>query len=667
MVVSVLNKTINYPELKTVDKDDFKQEANLYQTVIKDLDVIIAIGKPKNKFADKNVIYFPIYLVKHNNKVMQIGVYEIPSSQLLKDTDDDDFDIDIDKLGDPLLYSFATKDMIDKFRKIPEPESEDEDESEGEEAVAVSSLAEDDVVIPKKRRGLFTPRPHAILPAELPEESKQKAKSIRDKFHDDASKNWVQKFMSNDNYTLTDNEGGGECFFATIRDAFHSIGQDTTVAKLRHKVADTFTETMFLSYMERYMEYKKELQSISAESKKMNQQNVKLQEQMKAAIDASKKREIASLGKTLKMEYEQLKDKKKLTEQLIASVKFMENIQSLDEMKQFIKTCQFWADESTIEIMEQALNVKFIILFSDRFSEGDLEHVLGCPMSTENNTVIHPEFYIILDHTGDHYKLIGYKHKKIFTFKELPYDLKQLIVNKCLERNAGGFADIHEFVELKKVQQQQKGGFHSSSSSSYDDLTESKILHLYDDNTIFNYYGKSSDKPLPGKGDNETIDPKMIGEYVGLTKIPHWRRKLSKEWLQPISVDNHRWASVEHYYQASKFKKSNPDFYLSFSLDSGTDLSKNVDMAKAAGGKDGKYEGVQIRPKNVEMDKDFMDGRNAKELLLAETAKFTQNKDLKQLLLETKNAKLTMHERKKSPKTDDDLMILRHKLDIGEL
>ena len=155
-------------------------------------------------------------------------------------------------------------------------------------------------------------------------------------------------------------------------------------------------------------------------------------------------------------------------------------------------------------------------------------------------------------------------------------------------------------------------------------------------------------------------------DFAQLATILDWRKKLDDSWLQPFMLDNHSWASVEHYYQASKFKKNNQSFYLSFSLDSGTNLSKDVDMAKSAGGKTGKYNNVLIRPVQVEIDPDFFDKRHADELLSAQTAKFSLNDELKKLLLATNSAKLMQYNKRKPAIVDDSLMLLRHQLKLEE-
>ena len=675
MVLSKLDSDVSYPELKSVDSGDLKTEANLYQLEVKDVDVIIAVGNSKNTYEDKNILYFPIYLVKHNNKVVQIGVYEIKASDYLSYLDNYN-NLDIEKIDDPLIYSFATREFLNKMRLKPEVPLHRLDKEEGE--ISEEELDEDekekedegkfvmDYDIPSEREDVFSLIKGVPVPPLLPEETAKQAKDIREKYHESSKDTWIEKFMKNKNYIIEDNEGSGDCLFATIRDAFASIAQNTSVKKLRKKLADDATQAIYDNYKEQYDMYNASIVRDTNKIKELQQEYILIKQRFTQVIDRDEQKALVLQSKEIKEEHDRLAEEKKVSAAILKEFKFMKGIENLDQFKNAIRHCNFWADTWAITTLERILNIKFIIFSSENYRAGDEKNVLQCGHLSDNILVkrgrFTPEFYIMIEHTGMHYKLIGYKKKLIFKFSEIPYDIKKMIYERCLEKNAGPFAIIPDCQKFKASQKKTV-----IKEAQYEDLTEAKLRGLYNDDIVFQFYSKSLDKPLPGKGSGEKIPNDRLREYATLASIPQWRKKLSNFWVQPFTLDNHKWASVEHYYQASKFKKTHPDFFLSFSLDSGTDLSKDPLMAKAAGGKTGKFKGELLRPIEVSVDSDFFGKRQKKEMYAAQYAKFTQNEDLKTMLLATGDAKLTHFIRGSEPVVFDELMIIRDKIRKTEI
>ena len=666
MVLSKINKDVSYPELKSVDSGDLKMEANLYQLEILGTDVIIAVGNSKNTFEDKNIMFFPIYLVKYNNKVIQIGVYEIKASNYITYLDDYN-NLDVEKMNEPLIYTFVTSELLNKLRLHPEVPlrrvkeegelSESDIEEKEPEELEINEFYE----IPENRNDIFILTKGVPIPGLLNEETQKKAKDYREKYDPEPNDNWIQKFMKNKNYSITDNEGGGDCLFATIRDAFSSIAQQTSVNKLRRKLSDEADETIFEKYKGDYDMYSTTILADTNKIKELEAQYITLKQKFSGTIDRNEQKLLTSEAKKVKAEHDKLVDEKRVTTQILKEFKFMKGIDTLEKFKGKIRKCEFWADAWAISILERILNIKFIMLSSEAYKRDDLKNVLKCDQLVdiilENKGIFRPEFYIIVDHTGDHYKTVGYKNKLIYKFSEIPYDIKNMIADKCMEKNAGPFALIPDFQKFKATKQKVV-----IKEAQYEELNEAKLRGLYNEDVVFLFYSKSNDKPLPGKGSGEKIPNERLKEFSVLATIPEWRKKLSNFWVQPFSLDNHQWASVEHYYQASKFKKTNPAFYLSFSLDSGTDLSKDPNLAKAAGGKSGKLKGTLLRPIEVEIDPDFFGKRHKKELYDAQYAKFTQNEELKQLLLATNDAKLTHYKKGAPPDLFEDLMLIRDKI-----
>ncbi len=666
MVKSRIKPEIQYTESKKIDAEDIDHETSVYEAEIFGKRVVIGIGKIKYTYTGKGIVFYPVYLITNDVVKSQIGVFEMSSSDLPNYLEEETIDIELFvKDGNGLLlYSFLDKDLLERSKSDPKfytmslpkeksKEEEEPEEEEEEESSDVTDLQQKYNSKPKEKESkeskeIFEEIGNADIPEMLKEETKAEADALKSLT---ANSNWVQKFMKNENYRLHDVPADGDCFFTVIVDAFKQAGKKTTVARLREIVADSATPEIFEQYSQLYTMFKTEIISNESNIKKISEKIKDLQKRSSKVEDKSEKETLLTNIQTLMNDKKKFKNDNVIADDYSKHFKFMENVNSLEEMREKMKTSSFWADENAINAIEHKLNIKMIILSEESYKNGSEDATMKCSSGPNDVPMPTPEFYIMTSYTGDHYKLISYKDKKILKFSEIPYYIKTLIVNKCVERNAGIFHHITDFRRF-----QEKFGIDPVSNSYSSEPPVNS--DLYDDTIHFMFYEKSADAK-PGKGSGEKIGNQDIIEFKDLQHVPNWRRMLDDEYVSPFTFDGKQWQTVEHYYQASKFKKGFPDFYTLFSLDSRSEFCNDVKKAKNAGGKSGKYR-KELGNEKVSLDPDFYGGRDKVERANALTAKF-ENPEFKKILVATKKAKLLHFIRGSEPEVDMLLMELRAK------
>ncbi len=661
MVKSKIKPEIEYNESKRIDAEDMDYETSIYEAEIFGKRVVIGVGKIKYTYTGKGIVFYPVYLIAKDVVKSQIGLFELASSDLPKYQDEEntfDAELFIKDGNGLLLYSFVDKEYLEfsksdpQFYTIPVPlpkpvlEEEEEEESSDVMDIQQKHNPKPKEKESKESKDVFEEIGNADIPEMLKEETKAEADALK---NPSANSNWVQKFMKNENYRIHDVPADGDCFFTVIVDAFKQIGKKTTVARLREIVADSATPEIFEQYSTLHNMFNADIISSESNVKKISEKIKDLQKRSSKVVDKSEKELLLKNIQLMMNDKKKIKNNILIAEENGKHFKFMENVKSLEEMREKMKQSSFWADENAINAIEQKLNIKMIILSEENYKNGSEDATMFCSSGPSDIAIPTPEFYIMTSFTGDHYKLISYKDKKILKFSEIPYYIKTLIVNKCVERNAGIFHHITDFRRF-----QEKFGIDPVSNSYSSEPPVSS--ELYDDTIHFMFYEKSADAK-PGKGSGEKIGNQDILEFNDLQQVPNWRRMLDDEYVSPFTFDGKQWQTVEHYYQASKFKKGFPNFYTLFSLDSGSEFCNDVKKAKSAGGKSGKYR-KELGNEKVTLDPDFYGGRDKVERANALTAKF-ENPELKKVLMDTKKAKLLHFVRGAEPEVDMLLMELR--------
>ena len=680
MLVSILNPDeVKYRVHRKIDAEDIDYSSYVYETTLFDRDIEIVLGKEKHTYSNHEITHFSIYLVINDVPVSRIGIFEIDSNKFLNSIDEDG-SIDLDK-GELLFFIDAKE--LNKYNnneekkethaeEVKEKNIEDneytltgddyeeikDDISDDDVTRVKTEEIKDNIVTKEKKDSVFESKEDADILPTFDEETEKESDTLKENYNEGVKTTWIEKFTKNNQFNIVDNEGGGDCLFATIRDGYKYAGKITTIDKLRNVLSENVTEEVYENYRKLYLDFLRETQSIEKEMSDMRTSLKSLKKTMSKTTNREENKLLMSNMKEQMTHFDNNKHSLTAAKQMMRDFEFMKDIDSFDRFRDFLKSSNYWGDTWAITTLEKELNVKLIILSEESFEQGDVDAVMQCGQINDSDMEeaksFKPDYYIMLSYTGNHYKLITYKNKGILKFREIPFDIKSLIVNKCLERNSGPYYLIPEFRKYK-----EKLGF----DINIGEPEEPELNHeLFDKDITFMFHANSNDKPYPGKGSGENIPNNRKMEFTRLNKIKNWRRILDDEWTAPFTVDGMRWNSVKHYYLGSQYKKGFPDFSKEFSLDSESEISKNIDMAKAAADS-GKYKKKVLRKEGITIDPDFFEvsaePRHKMERERALEAKFSQNLDVKQALMETQRAKLVQFKRGKDSVVDEQLMRLR--------
>ena len=675
---------VEYKTHYGIDNDDIDYDTSVYDYDMNGIMIEIALGKIKYTFSSKGVLFCSIYLVINDTPNSRIGVFEIRESEILNSIVDDDLELEKGN-----IIMFASSRYINRMLEKQIPEEKEIQDTQVEKAMQdiqpeveksdVMNLVIDvdqlsTVASKIKDEGMdnpFTDIDKHDVPAMLPDENDLDMDEITAEYAESSKNSWIESFTRNNHYTIHDNEGSGDCLFAVIRDAYRQIGKQTTVKKLRGLVAKELTQDMYIEYKELYTGFFTEYQSVNAEMITLRKMNNELKRRIKNVTDKSERDVILKEATELTTRYNKLKVDRVITKELLQEFLYMQDINSVEDLGDFIMTSKYWADNWAISKLERILNMKLIILDKGAYTNGDVDAIMNCGPIHNNvdANVFSPDYYIMTSYNGSHYELISYKNKGILKFREIPFNIKTMVINKCLECNSGLYYLIDDFRNYKT-----KLGLSPEQGVKTTDDHDIIDKDIYDSNIVFMFHSHSNSVPKAGFGTGEVIPQDNIIEYSSLNEktktsvIYDWRKKLDDSWGSPFTVDGLRWNTITHYVLASQYKKGFPDFYKEFSLDSESDLSTSLELAKAATSKSGKLENKQIRPENVTVDADYFtigtEPRKDQERYIALEAKFTQNLDLQRVLMETKRAKLVKFIRRTDPEPDTLLMQLRKKISL---
>ena len=272
-------------------------------------------------------------------------------------------------------------------------------------------------------------------------QEKEQAEKERKAYKKSKDEDWVQTFMRNNNYTIIENEGGGDCLFASIRDGLKRVGINKSVDEMRRILSKEANNDLYEGYNEMYTFQINEIAMLNADMENYKDEVKDLQKKIQKESDRIELDKLNKRVGEIKNLYDKAKKEEANAKNILNEYRFMEGVTNLDQFKEMLKTCDFWGETWAISTLERVLNIKLILFSEEAYEDGDLNNVILCGQL--NDTILEdkgefdPDYYIMLEYIGNHYRLITYKNKGALRF-----------ISICLSHNSDEIDLISSFSKI---------------------------------------------------------------------------------------------------------------------------------------------------------------------------------------------------------------------------
>lgn len=604
MVVSKLNNLLNYPENILVDENDIDYESYIYKGNIYGKPILFIFGKGElvsNNLVlnqDVDIMYINVYLVKNNDIVRKIGIFEILNSEYLNYLDDEGNINLSSELGNQMFKTNSimfsgSKDFIKKIYNLDEiKETIDSESSDDEDDLDEDDLDEDDLdedldeeLQPHSTKK--TPIQKTLATKEDYIKEVEEYKRIGKKPND----KWINEYLESKKYDIKDVPGDGNCFFTCFVEAYNShysikddlTGKKLTTQKVRNYLASIADEDLFNHYKLMFSSFGESSQEAGASIAKKKKIHESLKIQIGGTSSLQDKQELVLRAKTNIGAISGAKSILEASNVMKKEFDYMASLTNLGEFKEYIKTNEFYADAWAIPKLEAHYNIKFVIFSQSNYEKEDYTNIILCTETEESiqkQGYFDPLMYINVNYSlNNHYDLITHDknyYKSSFDFVELPYIIKLKIAETCMTHGIGIYNLIKDFNDFALEegtiigkQLSSKEEFAKSvqelKSSEKSDLSDKSLCNQ---DILITVSSRAAHLEF-GRGNHEKISEslkfaqsskfaakipekhRMLQASGELIKIKDWRKKLDNSWSQDkdfkLNIDGKDYVNVNEY------------------------------------------------------------------------------------------------------------------------